>query len=113
MRNGLRKINSTGRNVNEMTKQLEEITELVAKRTKECDEMSAVISKHVKEIDGEKKEIDAFRVKVKENEVKCQEMYDLVLAELKLTIDTIEEATNVRINISFLFIQFRNMEMLI
>jgi len=96
LRNGLRKINDTSRKINDMTIELEKVTELIATRTKECDEMSAVVSKYIMEIDEQKNEIDSVCVKVKRDELKCQEMYDLALSELKLTIPELEEATNVR-----------------
>lgn len=96
LRNGLKKINDTNREINDMTTELEKVTELITKHTKECEEMVNIISKHVKEIDEQKKRIDIVCTKIKEDEMKCQEMYNLALAELKLTIPGLEEATNVR-----------------
>lgn len=96
LRNGLNKINDTNNEINDMTMELEKVNELITKYTKECEEMVNVISKHVKEIDEQKKRIDIVCTKIKEDEMKCQEMYSLALAELKLTIPGLEEATNVR-----------------
>lgn len=96
LRNGLKKINDTSRKINDMTIELENITELTTKHTKECEEMFAVISKHIKEIDEQKKEIDTIRIKIKDDELKCQEMYNIALTEIKLSIPGLEEATNVR-----------------
>lgn len=96
LRNGLQKINDTNKKKNEMTTELEKVMELIAKYTKECEEASAIISNRAKEIDEEKKEIDKIRNKIKSDELKCQEMYDVALAELKLAIPAVEEATIVR-----------------
>lgn len=79
-----------------MTIELEKVTELITTSTRECEEMSVVISKYIMEIDEQKKEVDSIRAKLKEDELKCQEMYDLALTELKLAIPELEEATNVR-----------------
>lgn len=79
-----------------MTKELEKVTELITKNSKKCEEMSSIISNCIIEIDKQKKEIDTMSNKIKEDELKCQEMYNLALSELKLTIPGLEEATDVR-----------------
>jgi len=79
-----------------MTTELENVAELIATRAKECEQMFAVVSKYIVEIDEQKNEIDSMCMKVKKDELKCQEMYDLALSELRLTIPELEEATNVR-----------------
>lgn len=96
LRNGLEKINDTSRKINYMKIELENITESTTEHTKECEEMFAIISKHIKEINEQKKQIDTIFIKIKEDELKCQEMYNLALAEIKLSIPGLEEATNVR-----------------
>lgn len=104
MRNGLQKINDTSRDINDMTKELEKITDLILKRTKECEEMSATISKDIVEIDEHKKKIDIVCVKIKKDELKCQEMYDLALVELKVAIPGLADAINVGYQILFYFL---------
>jgi len=79
-----------------MADDLEKVIELVAKHTKECEEIFTVISKNIMEIDEQKKEIDTVCLKIKKDELKCQEMYELALAELRLTIPGLDDATNVR-----------------
>jgi len=95
LRNGLKTINGINHKINDMTVELEKVTELITKHTKICEEMSTIISKYIKEIDSEKKEIDIICKKIKEDELKCQEMYNIALAEIKLMIPGLEEATNV------------------
>lgn len=96
LRNGLQKINGIHNKINDMTKELEKVTELITKNSKECEELSSIISKRIIEIDKQKKEIDTIINKIKEDELKCQEMYDLALSELKFTIPALEDATDVR-----------------
>lgn len=96
LRNGLQRINDTSRKINDMTTELEKVAELITARTKQCEEMFAVISKYLMEIDEQKSKIDSICTKIKADELKCQEMYDLALSELKHTVPELEEATNVR-----------------
>lgn len=96
LRNGLQKINGINNKINDMIIELEKVTELTAKKSKESDEMSSVISKYIVEIDKQKKEVDIIGNKIKQDELKCQEMYDSALSELKLTLSVLEEATDVR-----------------
>lgn len=95
LRNGLQTINGTSRKINDMTMELEKVTEFITKHTKICEEMFTIISKFTKEIDIDKKEIDTICKKIKEDELKCEEMYNIALSELKLMIPGLEEATNV------------------
>jgi len=95
LRNGLNIINGINHKINDMTIELEKVTELITKHTKVCEEMFTIISKYTKEIDDEKKEIYIISKNIKEDELKCQEMYNIALSELKLIIPELEEATNV------------------
>jgi len=95
LRNGLQTINGINHKINDMTMELGKVTELITKHTKICEEMFTIISKYIKEIDNEKKEIYIISKNIKEDELKCQEMYNIALAELKLMIPELEEATNV------------------
>ncbi|XP_008181522.3 dynein heavy chain 2, axonemal [Acyrthosiphon pisum] len=94
LRNGLQTINVTNHKINYMTMELEKITEFITNHTKFCDEMFTTISKYIKEIDNKKKEIYIISKNIKEDELKCQEMYNIALSELKLMIPGLEEATN-------------------
>ncbi|XP_060835340.1 dynein axonemal heavy chain 2-like [Rhopalosiphum padi] len=94
LRNGLQTINGINHKINDMTMELGKVTELITKHTKICEEMFTIISKYIKEIDNEKKEIYIISKNIKEDELKCQEMYNIALAELKLMIPELEEATN-------------------
>lgn len=80
-----------------MTIDLEKTTEFIIKYTKECEEMISIISKYMKEIETQKNEIETINIIIKKDELKCQEMYDLALSELKLNIRELEEATDVTI----------------
>lgn len=95
LRNGLQTINGINHKINDMTMELEKVTELITKNTKVCEEMFTMISKYIKEIENEKKEINIISKNIKEDELKCQEMYNIALSELKLMIPGLEEATNV------------------
>lgn len=95
LRNGLNMINGINQKINNMTIELEKVSELITKHTKVCEEMFTIISKYTKEIDNEKKEIYIISKNIKEDELKCQEMYNIALSELKLIIPELEEATNV------------------
>lgn len=75
--------------------ELEKITELIAVYTKECGKTFTDIAKLELEIDEQKKEIDIVCIKLKKDELKCQEMHDLALSELKLTIPDLDDATTV------------------
>lgn len=88
-------MNGINRKISEMAMELEKVTELIMIHTKECEELFNVISRHNIKIDEQKKEINTIINKIKEDELKCQEMYDIALAELKLMISGLEEATNV------------------
>lgn len=76
--------------------ELEKVTELITKYTKECEEIFTVISKNIKEIDKQTKEYDTISMKIQKDELRCQEIYDLALAELKLTLPGLEDAISVR-----------------
>lgn len=80
-----------------MTIDLEKTTEFIIKYTKECEEMMSIISKYMKDIETQKNEIETINIIIKKDELKCQEMYDLALSELKLNIRELEEATDVTI----------------
>lgn len=95
LRNGLHKINDTIRKISEMSIELEKVTELISKHTKESEELFNVITKLNIKIDDQKKDIYMTTNKIKEDELKCQEMYDIALSDLKLIIFKLEEATNV------------------
>jgi predicted nuclease with TOPRIM domain len=95
LRNGLLKINGMIRKISEMSSELEKVTELISKHTKESEELFNVITKYNMKIDNQKKEIHMTINKIKEDELKCQEMYDIALSEMKLIIAKLEEATNV------------------
>lgn len=95
LRNGLRKIDETNQKIDDMTTELEKITELITVYTKECGKTFTDIAKLELEIDEQKKEINIVCVKLKKDELKCQEMHDLALSELKLTIPGLDDATAV------------------
>lgn len=93
--NGLQKINDTSCKINDMTIELEKVTELITSNTKECEKVFLIVSNRTKEIDEQKKEIDKMSTKIKGDELKCHELYDIALTELKLTIPALEEAAHV------------------
>lgn len=95
LRNGLRKIDETNQKIDDMTTELEKVTELIAVYTKECGKTFTDIVKLELEIDEQKKEINIVCVKLKKNELKYQEMHDLALSDLKLTIPGLDDATAV------------------
>lgn len=95
LRNGLQTINCINHKINDITMELEKVTELITKHTKVCEEILTIISKYTKEINNEKKEICIISKNIKEDELKCQEMYNIALAELKLMMPELEDATNV------------------
>lgn len=101
LKNGLRKLNDTDREINDMMTELENATGLIAKHAKECEETLAAIAGHVARIDEQKRQIDAVSVELKRDESKCRETCDLATAELKLAIPGLEDALNVSRYIRF------------
>lgn len=95
LRNGLQRIDDINHKIHDMTTDLEKITELLTKHSKECEDIISIIPKYIKEIETQKIEIDTINIIIKKDELKCQEINDIALAELKLSICELEEATNV------------------
>ena len=54
------------------------------------------VSLIIKEIDKQKKEFDTISMKIKKDELKYQEINNLALAELKLTLPGLQNAVSVR-----------------
>lgn len=96
LRHGLQKINDTSLKINDLTKELEKVTELITKHTKECEEIFTVISENILEIHNQKKEFDTISMKIKKDKLRYQEIYNSALAELTLTLPGLEDAVSVR-----------------
>lgn len=95
MRNGLYKIENTSEKVADMTIDLERATEIVFKYTEECDKFLAVITNQTIIADQQKQEVDEKSIKIKEEEVECQELYSLAKTDLEKALPALDEAMQV------------------
>lgn len=78
-----------------MTIDLERATEIVFKYTEECDKFLAVITNQTTIADQQKREVDEKSIKIKEEEVECQELYSLAKTDLEAALPALEEAMQV------------------
>lgn len=99
LRNGLYKIDDTSEKVAGMTTDLEKATEKVQKYTEECDKFLRVIVDQTSIADEQKKEVDLKSIRIKEEEIICQKLYDMALADLQKAMPALEEAMEVNNNI--------------
>lgn len=97
MRNGLSKINETNEKVAGMTVELERATQLVYKYTEECDQFLVIILDQTAVADKQKSEVDEKSIKIKEEEVVCQDLYNLAVADLEKAMPALLEALEVKI----------------
>ncbi|XP_050440794.1 dynein axonemal heavy chain 2-like [Adelges cooleyi] len=94
LRNSLQKIDDTSQIVVEMTMELKRVNELAVNYTKECEALSSKMSSQTVEMDAKKKAVDNSKTKLIEEELKCQEIYDVATADLKSAMPELEDATN-------------------
>ncbi|XP_026819508.1 dynein heavy chain 2, axonemal-like [Rhopalosiphum maidis] len=92
LRNGLFKIDDTSEKVAGMTVDLEKATKIVQAYTMECDEFLSVILKQTSIADQQKTEVDEKSIKIKEEEIVCQELYKLAMIDLEKALPALEEA---------------------
>ncbi|XP_050431508.1 dynein axonemal heavy chain 2 [Adelges cooleyi] len=92
LRNGLYKIDDTSNKVAGMTEELGKATKLVNQYAKECDKFLVIIYNQTLEADKQKAEVAEQSIKIKEDEIICQGLYDQALADLKLAMPALEEA---------------------
>jgi len=102
LRNGLFKIEDTSEKVAGMTVDLEKATEKVKKYTEECDKFLRVILDQTSIADQQKKEVDESSIKIKEEEIVCQKLYSLAVADLEKAMPALEEAMEVNKNKQFI-----------
>lgn len=103
LRNGLFKIDETRDKVAGMTLELEKATENVTKSTKDCDEFLVLISEKTLIADQQKTEVDKKSLKIKDEEVVCQEMYNMAKDDLEKAMPALNEAMEVKIKIFYIF----------
>ncbi|XP_025195967.1 dynein heavy chain 2, axonemal [Melanaphis sacchari] len=92
LRNGLFKIDDTSEKVAGMTVDLEKATKVVLAYTMECDEFLSFILKQTAKADQQKTEVDEKSIKIKEEEIVCQELYRLAMIDLEKALPALEEA---------------------
>ncbi|XP_050531221.1 dynein axonemal heavy chain 2 isoform X2 [Daktulosphaira vitifoliae] len=92
LRNGLFKIDDTSDKVADMKEELGKATKQVNLYTKECDKFLDIIYKRSLEADKQKEEVAEQSVKIKEEEVICQELYNTAMDDLKAAMPALEEA---------------------
>lgn len=80
-----------------MTVELEKATETVTRYTEECDKFLHVIADQTAIADRQKTEVDEKSIKIKIEEVECQELYSLAKADLEKAMPALEEAMEVKI----------------
>lgn len=80
-----------------MTVELEKATQLVLKYTEECDQFLLIILEKTSIADKQKSEVDEKSIKIKEEEVVCQDLYNLALADLEKAMPALLEALEVKI----------------
>jgi len=103
LRNGLFKIDDTSEKVAGMTVDLEKATKIVQAYTVECDQFLEVILKQTSIADQQKIEVDAKSIKIKEEEIVCQELYRLAMIDLEKALPALEEAMEVNNNIKITY----------
>lgn len=95
LRNGLFKIDDTSEKVAGMTVDLEKATKIVQAYTLECDQFLEIILKQTSIADQQKTEVDEKSIKIKEEEIVCQELYRLAMIDLEKALPALEEAMEV------------------
>lgn len=95
LRNGLFKIDETSEKVAGMTIDLEKATKIVQAYTAECDQFLEVIVEQTSIADQQKSEVDKKSIKIKEEEIVCQQLYSLAMVDLEKALPALEEAMEV------------------
>lgn len=78
-----------------MKEELGKATKQVNMYTRECDKFLEIIYKRSLEADKQKEEVAEKSIKIKEEEVVCQELYDAAMEDLKSAMPALEEAMDV------------------
>jgi len=92
LKNGLFKIDETREKVEAMSIELEDAKIKVAQFQKQCEEYLVVLVQQKREADEQQKSVTQTSLKIGEEEIKCQKMADLAMADLAEAMPALEEA---------------------
>lgn len=92
LKNGLSKIDDTRLKVQAMSVELEDAKVKVTLFQKQCEEYLVVLVQQKREADEQQKSVAQTSLKIADEEVKCQKMADLAMADLAEAMPALEEA---------------------
>jgi len=95
LKNGLFKMDDTSDKVAGMTVELEKATQTVSRYAEECDKFLVVILNDTAVADQQKIEVDETSKRIKDEEVICQTLYSLAVADLENAMPALNEAIEV------------------